>query len=81
VGLCENLRKPVVKKMNITLNNNPERIDTDKCTVNELLRMKNYTFKMLIIKINGRLIRKDEYDTAFIYDGDDVNVLHLISGG
>jgi thiamine biosynthesis protein ThiS len=67
--------------MNITLNNNPVKFDTDKCTVNELLRMKNYTFKMLIIKINGRLIKKEEYDTAFISDGDDVNVLHLISGG
>ena len=67
--------------MNITLNNNPEKFDTDKCTVNELLRMKNFTFKMLIIKINGRLIKKEEYDTAMISDGDDVNVLHLISGG
>ena len=67
--------------MNITLNNNPEKFDTDKCTVNELLWMKNYTFKMLIIKINGRLINKEEYDTAFISEGDDVNVLHLISGG
>jgi sulfur carrier protein len=67
--------------MNITLNNNPEKFDMDKCTVNELLRMKNFTFKMLIIKINGTLIKKDEYETALISDGDDVNVLHLISGG
>jgi sulfur carrier protein len=67
--------------MNITVNNNPEKFNTDKCTVNELLRMKNYTFKMLIIKINGRLIKKEEYDTALITDGDNVIVLHLISGG
>jgi sulfur carrier protein len=67
--------------MNITLNNNPEKFDTDQCTVNELLRMKNFTFKMLIIKINGRLIKKEEYETALISNGDDVNVLHLISGG
>ena len=67
--------------LNITLNNNPEKLNTDKCTVNELLRMKNFTFKMLIIKINGRLIKKEEYETTLISDGDDVNVLHLISGG
>ena len=67
--------------MNITLNNNPEKFNIDNCTVNELLRMKNFTFKMLIIKINGRLIKKEEYDTTLISEGDDVNVLHLISGG
>jgi sulfur carrier protein len=67
--------------MKIILNNNPEKVDIDKCTVNDLLRLKNFTFKMLIIKINGRLIKKEEYDTALISDGDNVNVLHLISGG
>ena len=67
--------------MKIILNNNPESIDTDKCSVNELLKVKNFTFKMLIIKINGKLIRKDEYDSTMVVEGDNVNVLHLISGG
>jgi sulfur carrier protein len=67
--------------MRISLNNNPEKFDIDKCTVNELLRIKNFTFKMLIVKINGKLVKKEEYETALISEGDDVNVLHLISGG
>jgi sulfur carrier protein len=67
--------------MKIILNNNPESIDSDGCTVNELLRIKNFTFKMLIIKINGKLVKKSDYDSVMVSDGDDVNVLHLISGG
>ena len=67
--------------MKIILNNSPESFDVDQCTVNELLKRKNFTFKMLIIKINGKLVKKEEYDSAMIIDGDDVNVLHLISGG
>jgi sulfur carrier protein len=67
--------------MKIILNNNPEKVDIDKCTVNDLLRMKNFTFKMLIIKINGVLVQKGSYDTTSIKEGDDVSVLHLISGG
>ena len=67
--------------MKITLNNNPETFKADKLTIKELLKIKNYTFRMLIIKINGKLIKKDEYDTASVNDGDDVNVIHLISGG
>jgi thiamine biosynthesis protein ThiS len=67
--------------MNITLNNNPETIEETSITVTNLLRLKNYTFKMLIIKINGRLIQKTDYETTTIHDGDDISVLHLISGG
>jgi thiamine biosynthesis protein ThiS len=67
--------------MKIILNNNPETFDAISLTVNQLLKLKNFTFKMLIIKINGTLIQKGEYETKAIHEGDDVNVLHLISGG
>ena len=67
--------------MKIILNNNQESFNVDKCTVRELLQLKNFTFKMLIVKINGQLVKKDDYDMAVINDGDDVHVLHLISGG
>jgi sulfur carrier protein len=67
--------------MKIILNNKEEILDCDILTINELLRLKNYTFKMLVIKINGILVKKTEYETATIKDGDDVMVLHLISGG
>jgi sulfur carrier protein ThiS len=36
---------------------------------------------MLVTKINGKVIRKEERESAFINDGDDVTILHLISGG
>ncbi|TSA30012.1 MAG: sulfur carrier protein ThiS [Bacteroidetes bacterium] len=67
--------------MQITLNNRVETLEVVRLTVSELLKVKNFTFKMLIVKINGKLINKTEYDTAEIADGDDVQVIHLISGG
>lgn len=67
--------------MKITLNNNPETFEEISLTVNQLLKVKNFTFKMLIIKINGVLIQKTDYEKTSIHEGDDVNVLHLISGG
>ncbi|MEI6682650.1 MAG: sulfur carrier protein ThiS [Bacteroidota bacterium] len=67
--------------MNIRLNNNDEEISTGTLTVNELLKYKNFTFKMLVIKINGALVKKTDYDTTLVCEGDDVHVLHLISGG
>ncbi len=67
--------------MQITLNNNSEILEGNSITVNHLLQLKKFTFKMLIIKINGTLVQKGSYETTAIHDGDEVSVLHLISGG
>lgn len=67
--------------MRILLNNNQEEFDTDQLTVAGLLQVKNFTFKMLVIKVNGQLVKKMDYESFHITDGDEVHVLHLISGG
>jgi sulfur carrier protein len=50
-------------------------------TIDQVLKKKNYTFKMLIVKINGQLVKKTEYATTIVPQGADVKVIHLISGG
>lgn len=67
--------------MKILLNNREESIEPDGITINELLKVKNFTWKMLVIKINGKVMKKHEYDTVKIQEGDDVSVFHLITGG
>jgi len=67
--------------MKIQLNNRPEEFDAEKLTVAEIIRLKNFTFKMLVTKINNKLVKRDERETAWVYDGDNLMVLHLISGG
>lgn len=67
--------------MNIILNNTPETFEQEELTIEHLLKLKKFTFRMLVVKINGGLIKKDEYSTAAVKDGDDVMVLHLVSGG
>jgi len=53
----------------------------ENLTVRSLLKLMNYTFKMLIIKVNGELVKKEQYDTFLIPPEADVKVIHLISGG
>lgn len=68
--------------MNILLNNNTEVLDDNKeWTISDLIDLKKFSFKLLVVKINGKLIPKADYDVATIHDGDDVMILHLISGG
>jgi sulfur carrier protein len=67
--------------MKIILNNKEEVFGQDTLTVAELLQVKKFTFKMLVIKVNGHLVKKNEYEATQVKEGDDVMVLHLISGG
>jgi sulfur carrier protein len=67
--------------MEIILNNTKEIIQEQNITVADLIRIKNFTFKLLVTRVNGRLVKKEERDKVYIHEGDDVMVLHLISGG
>jgi len=68
--------------MKIILNNKNEVFPgREEISVDQLLKLKNFTFPMIIIKINGNLIRKENYRETVIREGDNVTALHLISGG
>jgi len=65
------------------LNHNPEIIETqsDSITVSELLKIKSFTYKQLIVKVNDELILNENYSTTSIKGGDNVMVIHLMTGG
>lgn len=67
--------------MKITLNNRQEEFEEDYMTFEELIRKKNFTFKLLVTKNNGELVKREERAETIIKSGDEVLVLHLISGG
>jgi thiamine biosynthesis protein ThiS len=69
--------------MEINLNNKPEKLTTAKSsiTIDELLALKNFTFELLIVRINGELIKKADYASSNISAGDKVDVIHVFGGG
>lgn len=67
--------------MEIILNNRPDIIDKEGISIQELIELKNFTFKLLVTKINGTLVKKNKRDSVKIFAGDKVDVIHLISGG
>lgn len=67
--------------MKITLNNHPEQIPLDSMSIEDIIKYKNFTFKLLVTKINGKLVKKNERNSIFVADGDNVMIMHLISGG
>ncbi len=67
--------------MEITLNNRKENIEQGPISLAELIEHKNFSFKLLVTKVNGKLVKKEERDKVMIRPGDEVQVLHMISGG
>ena len=67
--------------MKITLNSEPMTVEGGSITVERLLEMKKYTFRLRTVKINGRIIGRDRYSEEMIHDGDIVQVIYLMSGG
>ncbi|MFA5814010.1 MAG: sulfur carrier protein ThiS [Bacteroidales bacterium] len=67
--------------MNIQLNNSPDQLPGESLTIKDILLIKKFTFPNLVVKINGQLIRKPQYESAEVHEGDVVEIIHLISGG
>ncbi len=67
--------------MELTINNRIETIEGDSLSLAELIKLKKYTFKMLVTKLNGQLVKKADRETTIVKNGDNVVVLHMVSGG
>jgi thiamine biosynthesis protein ThiS len=67
--------------MKILLNNREEEFDAELMSVSEMIKLKKFSFRMRIIKVNGVLIPREKYDSTQIHDGDNIQMLYLMSGG
>ncbi len=50
-------------------------------TVRSLLDEKVFTFRHIIVRVNGEYVPEEDYQKFAIQDEDDVVVLHLMAGG
>ena len=53
----------------------------ENLTVTELLKIMKYTFPMLIVKVDGKIVKKNQYGLFLVPEDADVKVIHLMSGG
>lgn len=68
--------------MKIILNQKETAIEeAEQLNVQELLQLMKFSFPLKIVKLNGQLIRKENYPTSLVHPGDRVEVIHLMGGG
>ena len=64
----------------ITLNGQQTEIK-DGITVTELLTEKQFRIALVAVEYNGRILKKNEYDTTVLNDGDIIEVVSFMGGG
>lgn len=50
-------------------------------TVDDIMKIKKFSWPKIIVKINGQHVEEEDYKTTIVNDGDDVQMLHLLAGG
>jgi sulfur carrier protein len=53
----------------------------DGMTIADILKARNYIFRMIAVQVNGELVKRVAYDKTVVPDSADVQVIHMISGG
>ncbi len=68
--------------MKITLNYREETIDRENLSVKELLELKRVKMpNMVTVQLNGKIIKKQDYESTSIRENDRINFLYYIGGG
>jgi len=67
--------------MRLVINNRDTDLTGSQLTVRQMLQQMKFTFPMIFVRVNGEVIRKDQYDSFVIRDGDRVDAIHLMGGG
>ncbi|MEA2055935.1 MAG: sulfur carrier protein ThiS [Candidatus Thermoplasmatota archaeon] len=50
-------------------------------TVKQLLKRVKFTFPLVVVKINGKLIPRNKFSDVSVSDDSKISVIHMISGG
>lgn len=50
-------------------------------TVEDVLEACGFTYPLVVVSVNGRVVPREDYGTFQVEDNADMKVLHMIAGG
>ena len=65
----------------IRINNRDEIEWREGMSVQDLLDEMGYSYTLITVTVDDRLVPEEDYDRFIIHDGADVGVFHLAHGG
>ncbi|WP_219975652.1 sulfur carrier protein ThiS [Rubrobacter xylanophilus] len=67
--------------MRIRLNRESVELDGGKPTVRRLLEERRLPDKAIVVAVNGEVVRREEWDSRVLSEGDEVEIVHAVAGG
>ena len=68
--------------MKVKLNGEEKELTLEKASITSLLNeCKVENPEMVSVQLNGDFVEKDDYNTKFIKENDDVEFLYFMGGG
>lgn len=67
------------KKMKLRVNGNI--IETKASTVSALLEELNISSERVAVEVNMKILKKSEYQSFTLTEGDTVEIVHFVGGG
>ena len=68
--------------MKITINGTAEEIELEDNNILELLAIKEVKMPEAVsVEINGNIIKKNDFETHAITEGDEIEFLYYMGGG
>lgn len=67
--------------MNIVINGNETHIADSPIAVSDLIASLGLNPQRLAVELNKRIIRRAEWDSTRISEGDRVEIVHFVGGG
>ena len=62
--------------------NNRDPLDwKEGMTVQDVLDLMGFTYKLIMVTVNGQMVEDDEFEQFNIPDNADVKVIHIHHGG
>lgn len=68
--------------MKISVNNKLIELDLkDPTLLSEFLAKQNFPDKGIAVALNGKVVRRGEWETTLLSDGDSITVIKAVCGG
>ena len=66
--------------MTITLNGEQSEV-ADRAAVTDLIATLGLKPERIAVEINGRIIRRSDWESITLVEGDKVEIVHFVGGG
>lgn len=67
--------------MKIILNEEAEDLPGEGLSIRAVLDHKHWSFPLIIARLNGEFVPREDYPSRMVGEGDRLELYHLVSGG